>query len=406
MTVSGAGNYAVNAMLARWLTPEEFGDASLLVTLLLMMTALAGCFQLVSARYTSAAVAGGDHDGVMAVRLRLTRTAWTVGGALGLATALGAERLADLFTVGDPTALAVFGLGLPLFLAQAVERGILQGRLAFGRLAGTFIVEMVVRVALSCGLVAAGWGLLGVSTGLWASLLASLIAARVLVRPTRPRSASYRAPGLGQAAGATTALLVAQITIGHGDLLLVKQRFSATEAGVYAVVALLGRAVYLGSWSLVTAVYPLGARAGADAATTRRLVRAGVALLAAGGTVATIGFWVLGEPLVRLLFSDDYAGAGSLLGPYVLATSLLAVANLLAMVDLAAGRHRRSHMVIGAAVAQSLLVSWSGSLQAVVWAQAITMALLVAAMSARSDAGTGSGRDRRPALAVDLPSTA
>ena len=395
MTVSGAGNYALNALLARWLTPEEFGDASLIVTLLLVVTALAGCLQLVAARYGSAALARSDHDATMAIRQRLTRTAWTLGGVLALAVALGADGLAAGFKVADPTALVIFGLSLPLFLAQAVERGILQGRMAFGRLAGSFLVEMVVRVVVSCALVAAGWGPVGVSAGLWASLLASLIVARTLVRPTRPGPGSHRPPGLAQAAGATTVLLMAQITISHGDLLLVKQRFDAAEAGTYAVVALLGRAVHLGSWSIATAMFPVGARAGAEAATTRRLVRGGVAFLAGAGAMATVGFWTLGQPVVGLLFSDAYAGAGSLLGPYVLATSLLAVANLLAMVDLAAGRHRRGHLMLGAAVVQTLLVSWSGSLEAVVWVQVIAMSVLVVSMVACSAAHHEPVRDHQ-----------
>lgn len=390
MVVSGIGNYAINALYARWLTPSEFGDASLLVTLLLAVTAAAGCFQLVMARCVAGAT---DAEVVAATRARLVRSAWISGGLAATAIAVLSPQIADAFKVESAVALAIFGCGIPLHLSQAVDRGVLQGRLAFRRLAMSFLVEMAARLIVSVALVAAGFGLLGVSIALWSSLLAALVAARWAVGPM-PTVATARPAQLRSVVGATTVLLVAQIVISHGDLLLVKQRFSPADAGTYAVVALLGRAVFTISWSVVTATFPAGAQLANDPKALRSVIRGGIGVLAAGGAIAIAGSWLLADRVIAVLFTDVYAGAAPLLGPYVLATVLLTLANFLAMIDLARGCHRRTALLVAGAVVQTTLILVSDTLVGVVWAQVAAMAATLALMTV-----SGSGRQSRADVA-------
>ncbi len=393
MAVSGVGNYAINALYARWLTPAEFGDASLLVTLLLVVTAAAGCFQLVMARCAGAA--NDDPGRLAATRRRLLRAAWFGGIGVASITALCRAPAADAFNLDDSAALVVFALGIPLHLAQAVDRGVLQGRLAFRRLSGSFVVEMLSRLLVSVALVATGWGLLGVAIALWASLFAAFVAARLAVGPLPDVGA--RPARLASVIGATTVLLVAQIAISHGDLLLVKQRFDPVDAGSYAVVALLGRAVFTVSWSVVAAAFPAGAGLASDPRALRSIVVGGLAVLGSGGTFAVVGSWLLADSLIPLLFTDAYAGAGSLLGPYVLATVLLTLANFLAMIDLARGRYRRTAVLVAGAVLQTALIVRGDDLAAVVWAQVVAMALTLLTMAvAGSGPAAGTGRGSAP----------
>ena len=49
------------------------------------------------------------------------------------------------------------------------------------------------------------------------------------------------------------------VIINNLDIILVKHFFAATEAGVYAAVALVGRVVYVLSWSVVSSMFPFSA---------------------------------------------------------------------------------------------------------------------------------------------------
>lgn len=378
MLVSGIGNYAINALYARWLTPSEFGDASLLVTLLLAVTAGAGCLQLVMARCAAEGV-GADQARVAATRELLLRLAWVAGGGAAVVMAFLSPQIAAAFNFGSAAALAVFACGIPLHLSQAVERGVLQGRLAFGRLVMSLLVEMVVRLAVSVALVAAGLGLMGVSIALWSSLLAALVTARWAVGSVSAAAGTPRR--LRSVMGATTVLLATQVVMSQGDLLLVKQRFDPAEAGTYAVVALLGRAVFTIGWSVVTATFPAGARLAESPAALRQVVRGGAGVIVAGGAAAVVGSWTLADRVVVALFTDTYAEASPLLAPYILATVLLTLVNFLVMIDLACGHHRRTALMAMGAAFQSGLILISGTLQEVVWAQVLASAVTLAVVA-------------------------
>ena len=47
--------------------------------------------------------------------------------------------------------------------------------------------------------------------------------------------------------------------INNLDIILVKHFFPPIEAGVYAAVALVGRVVYMLSWSVVSSMFPFSA---------------------------------------------------------------------------------------------------------------------------------------------------
>ncbi|WP_422614475.1 hypothetical protein [Ascidiimonas aurantiaca] len=52
MLLVNAGNYLYNVLLGRWLRPEAFADAALMITFLLVLSFLAMTFQLATAKFT------------------------------------------------------------------------------------------------------------------------------------------------------------------------------------------------------------------------------------------------------------------------------------------------------------------------------------------------------------------
>ena len=94
-----AANYLLNLLLARFLTPAEFGDANLAVNLVLAAAAAAAMLQLLSAR--SGAI--DDPEGIDA-RRTLLRWAWGIGVALGIGLAAGSSALAHALQYLDTTA--------------------------------------------------------------------------------------------------------------------------------------------------------------------------------------------------------------------------------------------------------------------------------------------------------------
>ncbi|MFT7327762.1 MAG: O-antigen/teichoic acid export membrane protein [Candidatus Azotimanducaceae bacterium] len=377
--VASGANYALNLVLARWMTPSEFGDANLIVTLMLGLTAVAVSLQLIAAQQVSSSTALDQQI----ARQRLLQRSWIIGGLVALLLAGASPVIATISSSASALPFVLLAVGVPAYLAQSVERGVLQGRLRFRALASTLVVEAAVRLGVAVVLVAAGFGVVGATAGISISFVATwwwsrrCVAAKSVdgVETTTALRMDTRL-----VSQATMILLVGQIMINNGDVVLAKTLFDADVAGVYSVAALIGRAVFFLSWSVVTAAFPHVAR-GASAAVVadiRRQAMRHVLLICGSLTVAVALF---APPLTPLVFGAEYSSAGPLFAPYALATSFFAMANLVASLAVAQGRRRPGIVVVlGGIVQTTLLLALVNSPTEMVWLQVMAMAGLFVAV--------------------------
>jgi O-antigen/teichoic acid export membrane protein len=373
-----AGNYLLNVLLARFLSPAEFGDANVAVNLDLIAAAAAATLQLLSAR--SGPI---NHPAGIATRRKLMLWAWGVGAAIGIGLVVGSSLLAQTFKTSTPLLFVVIGVGLPIYLAQAVLRGALQGTQRLGRLAVSYAAEAATRVGLAVAMLALGFGVLGAAVAISLSFVASAIVARHHAAGDgagKHSAASADVAERGDLAAvsiAATVLLVGQVIIANGDVILAKAVMAPEAAGTYAAAAVIGRGLYFLSWSVVHSTFPLIAQAGSALERRQAILRA-LAMVVATSVVGVGGLALLGEQLAPVLFGDDYRAATALLVPYAVATALFAVANLIATLDLAVGRWRApSALLLGAALQTLFLVAWGATPIAMATAQVVAMALTV-----------------------------
>lgn len=409
MLVASAANYGINAILGRWLDPQAFADASLVVTLFLLITVGAVALQLMASRRVAI-----DTDEPWDVAVSwLRRRAWVLGTGAGLVLAFGSPMWQPIFNTESAAPFAWLGLGLPLYLAQAVDRGVLQGQLRFGMLAATFLVEAVARVAVTTGAVALGAGADGVAAALTASFAVTWVVGRIAVGREVGSGALAPADRVAMVdhARPVAVLLVAQILINNADVLIVKA-WLPDAAPAYVAVALIGRAVFFLSWSVVNVLFPVSAQDGETESVTVDV--AGVAVVATSGLAMTAGAALWGTEILTSVVGPEHGGAAHLLWRYALATTAFTIANLLASLDLARGISTGPKLIAAGAGAQTLaLLAATSSIDAVVNAQLLTMGGLVLVVGAerlrRADSAlhaVADAADRahvaRPVAHVDL----
>jgi O-antigen/teichoic acid export membrane protein len=378
MLVASGANYGVNALTGRWFDEQGFADASLMVTLLLLLTVAAVALQLMASRQLGVGAGSGA-----AISWLRARAVW-IGLGLGAAIALPAPIWHVVFSTSSPVPFVLLGIGVPLYLAHAVDRGVLQGQLRFGALAWSFIVEAAVRLVATVALAAVGFG----ATGVAAALSLSFVASWVVGRRLTGRRCSSTVPELTERADmirdATpdVLLLTGQILINNGDVLIVKA-LNPTGAASYAAVALIGRAVFFCSWSVVTTIFPVVASHDGADPVDRRLIGTAITILTGMGLAMTVGAALVGDRLLETVIGPRYADAAPLLWRYALAATAFTVTNLLASVDLARGIRRGPVLVVGGALVQTaVLLNATSSLGRVVDSQVIVMVTL-AAVAAR-----------------------
>lgn len=382
MVVANGGNYLLNVLHGRWLTPAEFADANLIVTLMLLVSSLAVGLQLVAARFTGIQHVSGDGLATNSTVMWLHR--WAVGVGLAISAGLigGAGIWRDFFNSASAWPFVILGAGIPLYLVQAVGRGVLQGRLSFRPLAATFVVEMIVRVAVGIGLVAAGFGVEGATFGVTASFAAVWLHVRRL-SVAAPRAALDPAvlSTIRGYAGPVGLLLLGQIIINNGDVLIAKRFLEPDTAGVYAAIALVGRAVFFLSWSVATTLFPAAAQRNERGENSDSLLYAGMGVVAIIGVVIVVGSALLGGAVLAQVFGPEYSEVSGPLAWYAFATSMFAMANLVVSHYLSMGRLREVLvLLVGGAAQTALLLEARGSIESLVGAQAIAMVILLVAV--------------------------
>ena len=394
LVVTNAGNYILNLLLGRWLSPAEFADASLMVTMMLTFASISVCLALVTARFIGIRDAAGDVGGSERLVRTLRRVALSVGIVIAAVVAAGSPWWRDIFHTGSAWPFVILACGIPFYLQCAVGRGTLQGRLRFAPLAVTFLVEMTVRLSVGSGLVLLGMGVDGATAGLALSLVAAWVTV-MLFRPghSRARRAIEAGPvdaspgtstdlaGVRAYAAFVSVLLVGQMVINNSDVLIAKASLAPFDAGLYSAVALIGRAVFFLSWSVATVVFPVVALRHAKGESGHRVLAGGIVAVLGIGSACVVGALLFGGPVLGVVLGPDYSGLSGSLAVYALATTLFAVASLIASQHLATGRIRESWVVLaGAGLQIVLLLLWHNSIAQLIGAQLVAMSFVLTAV--------------------------
>jgi len=330
-----AGNYGFNLVAVRTLTPAQYADVALAVTLLLIAGFITLGFQLATARTVAEQVA--DASASQSVASWLSGRAFRLGCLIGATTLALSPLLQSTFQTESVGPFVAIGVAMPWALLSGVRRGFVQGMQRFGKLALSFQAEMVARVAVGAGLMYAGFGVIGGVFGLTVSLVAAAVALPATsTKPVAPAAGLRRA--VLRSIWPAIALLLGEAVITHGDTLIVKQAFDPTTAGEFAAIALLGRAIFFVTWPVSMLIFPMATRRAAAGEPTRPLLLAAVVVVAVVGGLATLGAAAAPAEVVSVLLGSQYAGVAHWLVPYAAATALFSVAATALSLGVAVGR--------------------------------------------------------------------
>ena len=372
------GNYIYNLLLGRLLGPSVFAEAALLVTLLLVLSFAGMTFQLAAAKFAALF----EKDQWARFRFKMYKGALLVGILSMIFLVLFAENLQNLFQTKSATMFVVFAFGIPIYFLMSVNRGIYQGKMAFTKLSTSYQTEM--------------WSRLGITLLLIFVLPfepATLVALGILISfffgmlPTESKNFKFdktaRLTSENTKMVSTFIILTAcyegtQIIINNSDILMVKHYFDATQAGLYASLALIGRVVYFVAWMFVMILLPTVVQRKKDGLATAPVLFKYVIIISLLSATIVSACWLFPELIVSLMFGEQYLAISGLLWKYAMATSIFAISNIFAYYYLSLDHY--VPVIISGILGVSqigLIVFYHESLEQVVIVQIIAMAVLL-----------------------------
>ncbi len=340
LAANNAGAYALSIVAARLLAPSAFGElSSLLAVLVIGVVPAMGLQTVVALR-----VARKPQDTGTFLALGLTTSA--IVAAIGLILAPVLVFVLHLDSVVPALLLAVT-LG-PLTLL-GLFHGLLQGSGRFARLAGLMALEGAGKVGGSLIGLVIGGNATGALAGTAIGSYLVIFCGWLLCGRQRPRKAGWHAGDVLHAAQAMLALVL----LVNLDLVLARHTLPASEAGEYALGAIVTKIAYWLPQAVGVLVLPRFAN-GDD---RRRILPAALAVCAALDSLVLLVSLVAGPRLLSFIGGPGYAASTMPVWPFALAGSMLALVQILLFSRLAARDRRVTVLMWATVLVETVLVT-------------------------------------------------
>jgi hypothetical protein len=376
-----ATNLLYNILIARMLGASGFGHASALYTLLMLVAAIPLSFQIVTSKF----VARNSETIVRAqIYATMLRRAWQVGLGIAILLAAGSAYLKSYFNLPAQHDLVLLAIAAGVYMPLGVRRGRMQGCYDFRGLAISVVVEVAVKFAGALLFLHFGMGVTGVMTAVLLSIVAAYIAGE-------PGAHARAKPGLIKIApfgeGMQAILyFIGQVILSNLDILVVKHFFPPAQAGIYAAVALVGRVVFMLSWSVVSSMFPITAshtnREGGRSVLYTGLFIVGAVTSAFIAAVALTPAAVWAMLLGKAFLLSTTGSFSALLNQYAIMTGIYGIAVVLMMYEISRRTGSAAWVQLGASVLLGAAIwRYHASLSQVIVVQVFVMCGLLAVVA-------------------------
>ncbi len=372
-------NYLQNPLMVRLLGLPKYQSVVSLVSLSTVFLIPTQILANVVTRTVATLSAEGKLAELNDLLRRLTAILALVGAAFAAVFIVESENIANFLHIGSVQPVIIIALSFIIAFASPVNGGALGGLLLFSWGAPLSVLPYVLRLVMMYILVRAGLDINGALLAIvFSSLvgyLASFIPLRSLLTGPRLPSGSLRP----LASYSVTAIIAAvgNALLFQVDIVLAGHYLPKEQAGLYAVVATLGKMVLFISSSLTTVLFPQAAALHQRGENTARyVVQTMAAMVVLSAAIETV-FIVIPGVAVRVLYSASALGAADQLKWYGLAMLLFAPTQALMTYFLAINdRIFAAIVLVCCAIQATLIVARHQSVADIVQAVIVSIATL------------------------------
>ncbi len=389
--LAGVFAYLLHPFLGRIMTIQQYGQVATFIALALVLATPTQIIATIAAKYVSTLSISGDRAQINDFVRRLTILLLALGVVITVLFMLASGYLSTFFHLGAPREIVLLSLIFLVTFATPLNQGTLQGMQRFGWYAVTTLLIAFLRLVLSIVFVLLGFGVDGAVLGIVLSglltYLVSFIPLRGVLRGPRVHARDLKSLWSYSLLTAITATGI--VILSSVDTILAKHFLSASDAGLYAGLATIGRTVLFVTSSIAVIMFPrvvmLHQRGESHARIVVQSVL-GALVLAAIGEAA---FCLAPVLITRILFGPAFLSIAGLLPLYGLAMLLLSLAQILAMYFLAIGNRLFVGIIFLACLLQVGLIAWRHAqiaqiVQGILIADAALALLLIIMWAAQS----------------------
>lgn len=357
VVLSNFFNFLFNALLGRWLTFEQFGLITLLIT-----------FYYISAVFTNALAATmnfsigklfaeNKKEEAYIFFNQILRRGITVSLIFAGMWLLLIPQVMKFFSYSEPLLYVMFAPIIVLSTFVYIIVGFFQGKLQFERAGILMMSEPFMKVFSGVLIAALGLGAFAyfsipISLAL-ASTTGLYLIAKIFKTSELPSKLVSKFPRNFYLIALSSG--VGSMVFFSVDIILVKHFFSAEVTGQYALISLIGKMMFFFSTLLNVLTLPAVVRV-KDSRSLNKLFLLLFFGTAGLSTIAWISLGVFGAQLTPLLFGDKVLAITRFLPMYTLGIAFYSLSNVIASFHLARQEYIFSCLVILSGIIFGLLI--------------------------------------------------
>ena len=321
-------NYVFHFSMARLLGPTDYSVLAVLMSIVYIFSVPAEGIQTVVSRYT--------------VRFNIKKEHGKIKYLLIMAIKKLAYSSIILFLIYIPVAFFLgyftkISAGLFIFtgtlifgiLLVPVFRGIIQGEKKFKSLGYNMIIESILKVILSTIFVVVGFNVYGAVGGVISAVLITLLISFIFIKKIfKSKIEKTKIEGILSYSFPVLIVIFTIMVMASLDIIFVKSVFSSETAGKYAVVSMLGKMIFFGTFSISKAMFPLTSENYDKGDKTKNIFKRAFFLVLGVCIVAVLGFWIFPKLIIGILFGSQYLDVSEILVFAGLSFSFLSLSNL------------------------------------------------------------------------------
>lgn len=381
-------NYIFNLVMGRMLSVPDYGLYTSLSSVFLLLAIFGGALSTVITRY-AAKFSGSENENGIKALLHVSAKFIFVGSLIQLILSIVLLPVLNSFLHIDNslyTLIIIFTIFFTFLLS--VPTGFFQGKMRFTLLSSISISQPIIKVIAAVLIIYLGFGVLGPLVGLFLSAFIPVVILGVyLFNHYKKKNYSgkfdreqfkkdfFHSSVIFFLAGIGLAV------IQNSDIILVRHFLKAHDAGLYAALSLMGKAIFYFTSPIALAFFPIIAYKKERNERLLHTVILAVGIVSLVSLSISFVYFFYPEFVLRIFFpAQEYKVLSKYLGIFAIYILLLSVATLFNSYYLSIGKKKVYLLTLIAGIAQVILISifHESILQVIYVLLGISMLLLLA----------------------------
>tara|TARA_Y100000310_G_scaffold82857_1_gene79458 strand:+ start:13765 stop:15045 length:1281 start_codon:yes stop_codon:yes gene_type:complete len=332
--------------MGRVLGPSDYGVLGTLIALVYLFNVFVLAIQNSIAKFVSDLKIKNEYNKIAYLLVRSLRKLFIISSLIVVFLIIFSPLIANFLHIQKlPLILISFFI---LFAGVIpITRGILQGLQKFSSYGFNYLLEALLKLIIAVILVYIGFA---VNAGVLAFVLSAMFAFILSTIPLRKffmikkekfitkEIYSYSLP-----IGFTLLVLTSLYTI---DIVLVKHFFDEVNAGLYAALALIGKAVFFGTFSIGQVMFAKASELYYKKKHSKSLLYKSLFFILVASIPVIAIFYLFSDFIIKLSYGPSYLGISNLIWFYSLVILLFTLVYTISLYNLAIGKTKFIYLLV------------------------------------------------------------